>query len=211
MRRTKSNFLLLIIAACAMLTASLSARTAEEVEPLLIGAAVPSAKVVSQDGKTLDLAEVTKGKPSVIIFYRGGWCPYCNRHLQEVARVEDDLLALGYQIIALSPDSAEELNKLEDKIEVGYKLYSDSHFEAADGFGISFTLPAETLERYKDYDIDLARSSGGANADRLPVSSLFLTTPSGEISFTYVDPNYRYRISSELLLAAAKAGLEFHK
>lgn len=37
---------------------------------------------------------------------------------------------------------------------------------------------------------------------KLPVPSVFLVTPELGISFQYVDPNYKYRISSDLLLAA---------
>jgi len=44
-----------------------------EVRPLLIGAEVPSVTLTTPAGEALDLAEATKEKPAVLIFYRGGW------------------------------------------------------------------------------------------------------------------------------------------
>lgn len=178
----------LALFAIAALTANfnvLSANTAEEVTPLLIGATVPSASIANQQGDALDLADVLGGKHSVVIFYRGGWCHYCNTQLNELASIEGDLKDLGYQIIAISPDTPESLNVTDEKHTLGYQLYSDSEFNAMDAFGIGF-----------DH-----RRRG-----KLPVPSVFLVTPDLEVSFQYVNPNYRFRMPGNLLLAAAQSG-----
>ncbi len=160
----------------------LSANTAEEVRPLLIGAKVPSAKVVDQQGESRDLTDLLKGKSSVVIFYRGGWCPYCNTQLSELASIEKELKEKGYQIVAISPDKPDSLNATDAKHDLGYQLISDSEYNAMNAFGIG-------------YD--------NQRRGKLPVPSVFLVTPELEISFQYVNPNYRYRVSAELLLAAA--------
>ncbi len=41
----------------------------------------------------------------------------------------------------------------------------------------------------------------------LPVPSIFITSTDGTIKFEYVNPDYKVRIDSGLLLAAAKASL----
>lgn len=181
------------------------ARTADEVSPLLIGQKAPKVDVVDETGTKQFLPALLKGKHSIIVFYRGGWCPYCSTHMQELAEAEAEFLKLGYQIIGISPDSPEMLASIEKDGDLPYKLYSDSGFAAIEGFGIDFTLNKATLLKYKGFGIDLAKNSGGLNKDRLPAPAVFIVTPDNEIAFSYVNPNYKDRIPGNLLLAAAKA------
>lgn len=44
-----------------------------EVRPLLIGAPVPKVTLQTVDGNPFDLNAAVSGRPSVLIFYRGGW------------------------------------------------------------------------------------------------------------------------------------------
>ena len=202
--------LLLSLLVFTLGTTIVNARKASEVQPLLIGAKIPSVSVTSESGEAVELRSLTKGKHTALVFYRGGWCPYCNRHLQALGQAEAELLELGYQIIAISPDSAENLRSAEKDSDLNYSLFSDAGLEAASAFGIDFEIDKGTLLKYKTFGIDLEKSSGGANKNRLPVPAIFLITPSNEISFQHVDPDYRYRLSTRLLLAAAKDGKEFH-
>jgi len=47
--------------------------SAETVQPLLIGAEIPRVGLTRSNGLPCELAELIKSKPSIIIFYRGGW------------------------------------------------------------------------------------------------------------------------------------------
>ncbi len=49
------------------------APSADQIQPLLIGATVPSVQVVTADGEAVDLKEIVSGQPTILIFYRGGW------------------------------------------------------------------------------------------------------------------------------------------
>lgn len=57
------------------------AKSANEVRPILVGDKVPNVVVHTVDGKPFELAKSVAEQKSVIVFYRGGWCPYCNLHL----------------------------------------------------------------------------------------------------------------------------------
>ncbi len=202
---------LVLTSLLAFSAVALEARSPQEIRPLLIGAAVPDVTVRAADGATVRLRDLTKEKRTALIFYRGGWCPYCSKQLQAIGAAEAKLVELGYQIIALSPDSPEKLSSAEKDGELDYALLSDSDLSAAEAFGIDFTLDPATLSKYSEYGIDLSVASGGANKDRLPVPAVFLVTPSNEISFVHVDPDYRFRISERLLLAAARDGVDFQR
>jgi hypothetical protein len=58
-------------------TAQLRA-TGIETGALQVGATLPALSLPDATGKPLDLTALNASGPLVIVFYRGGWCPYCN-------------------------------------------------------------------------------------------------------------------------------------
>lgn len=167
----------------------------QDVSPLLIGETIPATTVRSLDNKEVTLPSLLTGKKTVLIVYRGGWCPYCSAHLAEVGQIEKDLLALGYQIIAVSPDTPENLRKSIDKNKITYTLISDKGAAFIKSAGLAFKAPApyETLLK-----------ENGNPELVLPVPALFLVNEANEIVFEYINPDFKKRISGDLLLAAAK-------
>ncbi len=181
--------------------------SAEKVHPLLVGAKIPNVVVRDIKGKNLHLGDLVGTKPAIIIFYRGGWCPYCNIHLYELKEIESQLIELGYQIIVLSPDQPSELEKSIKKHSPRYTLLSDSEMSAAKGFGIAFKLNETILTKYKKFNIDLEAASGKKH-QLLPVPSVFIVGSDQVIHFKYVNPDYKVRLKKEILLSAAKAYLK---
>lgn len=112
-----------------------------DIAPLLIGEKIPDSQVKDPDGATISLQEEISKKPTVLIFYRGGWCPYCNKHLAELQAVEQDILDLGYQILAISPDAPSQLKTTLDKNELTYRLFSDNDLKVTKAFGLAFKAP----------------------------------------------------------------------
>jgi len=167
---------------------------AEDVSPLLIGEVLPDNKLRNSEGIEESVLNVLSEKPTVMLFYRGGWCPYCNKHLAEFQDVENEIIELGYQIIAISPDSPENLRKTNEKQKLNYSLYSDSTGSLSKSMGIAFKVPESKWER-------LSEKSNGLNDGFLPVPSVFVVDTSGEILFEYINPNYKTRLTSSLLIA----------
>lgn len=170
----------------------------EDISPLLIGEQIPMAEIKDPEGKLALLQDIVKEKPTVLIFYRGGWCPYCNKHLAELQAIEQDILEMGYQIVAISPDAPEQLKTSLDKNELTYRLYSDNELEVTKAFGLAYQAP----KRYKQ---TLFKASEEANPGILPVPAVFVLDQEGTIEFEYINPNYDTRISGELLKAAVEA------
>ena len=90
--------------------------------------------------KMVSSADLLAKGPLVVSFYRGGWCPYCNTHLGQIATVEPELLSMGYQVLAVSPDRPEELRKTMDKQRLNYQLLCDSDMVLSRAFGIAFRV-----------------------------------------------------------------------
>jgi peroxiredoxin len=82
---------------------------AKDVEPLSFGSPAPTFTVRTTEGVLRTFSTGTYQKPTVILFYRGGWCPYCNRQLSDLRLVEPKLRANGFEIVFLSTDRPELL------------------------------------------------------------------------------------------------------
>lgn len=180
---------------------------AEDAKPIAVGKLIPESKVFDLEGKETTTLKIAQAKPTVFIFYRGGWCPFCNRHLAELRKAESGLKELGYQIVALSPDLPVEIKKTLGKEELSYSIYSDSSAAAMKAFGVAFELDATTVSTYKNnYKIDIEKSSGQTH-HILPVPSVFISDAKGTIKFVHSNPDYRERLTSEAVLEAAQSAL----
>jgi peroxiredoxin len=178
---------------------------AEDVQPLEAGAEAPTARVQRMDGEAVEMAELYREKPTMLVFYRGGWCPYCSVQLGHLAEAEGELVAMGYQVLAVSPDRPEALREGVEKGEADlrYELLSDSGMELAQKFGVAFRVDDETVERYRGFGIDLAQAAG-SDHHLLPVPAVYLIDTEGMIRYAHWDADYKERLEPEELLAAAR-------
>lgn len=194
------NFLSIILICFCLTAFSVSAQIAEKAEdisPLLIGETIPNVELKAADGSANDVFNIIKNKPTVLLFYRGGWCPFCNLHLSEIQGIQNEIVNLGYQIIAVSPDSPENIRTTDDEHQLSYTLYSDADGKFIKAMGLAFKAPDK-------YSGMLSERSDGMNKGLLPVPSLFVVDTSGKILFEYINPDYKTRISAGLLLAVLK-------
>ena len=170
----------------------------EAISPLLCGEQIPDMQIKNINGTGEGLSSILAKAPTVLLFYRGGWCPYCNAHLSEIQRVENEIVGLGYQIVAVSPDSPENLAQVAEKDKLVYSLYSDADGKLIQAMGIAYAAP-------EGYVKLLDKSSAGLNTGFLPVPSVFVLNTSGHILFEYINPDYKIRLSSGLLISVLKA------
>ncbi len=170
---------------------------AEDISPLLVGESIPDVALKAPDGSDLQILDILNQKPTVLLLYRGGWCPYCNIHLAEIQEAESEIIKLGYQIVAISPDSYKNLQLSGEENKLSYNLYSDADGKLCKAMGIAFKAPDK-------YENMLFEDSGGLNKGFLPVPSVFVTGTDGKILFEYINPEYKTRLSASLLVAVLK-------
>ena len=193
----------LFTASAFALDRTVIAEKAEDVTPLLIGSAAPNVTVKTADGSPVSFKALYMQKPTVVIFYRGGWCPYCNRQLAGLKAIEKDLVAEGYQVLAVSPESPARLQEQKLETEFAVTLISDDSLAAIRGFGVGFYVPNDTRKLYKDrMNVDLTADTTDRGV--LPAPAIFILDEEGKVQFSYVNPDYSVRPSAELVLSAAK-------
>ena len=204
MKKLISIFAILSILQISQSNCFAQASSPDQITPLLEKSALPYTKLVNIDAEEKKLDEIINGVPTVLIFYRGGWCPYCNLQLGELQKIESKLKSLGVNIVAISPDSPEDLKKLIEKKTLSYQLYSDPNLDTAKAFGIAYKVDNENYKKLKGFSANMKKKS--EQPDRiLPVPAAFLVDKDGIIRFHYANANYKIRVSSDDLIAQAKA------
>lgn len=193
-----------LIVTCATLALSEQkpgtvAPSAEEAKPLAVGAELPDAEVKSADGETVKLREALAGQAAAIVFYRGHWCPYCMKHLQQLQEIEGQLKDAGVKLVAITTDKPEIVKETQTK-GFDFTIYSDSGLDAAMAMGVAFQLDPETAAKYRDTLVE----NTGHDTGQLPVPAVFLVDKAGKIQFVFSKPDYKVRLSNEELLAAVK-------
>lgn len=190
----------------AALTAALTVPVSAGEKQLGVGDKLPAALLKTMDGSTFGLTSAIAEKPTVLIIYRGGWCPYCTKHLSKLMEIEDALVAAGVQLLAVSPDQPSKLVETADsRPGFNYTLLSDQDLEFMEALGIVFTVPDDLVSKYKNqHGIDLEAASGRSH-HKLPHPAVYVIDTERTIQFAHVDPNYRKRLDPEAILKAAES------
>ena len=124
----------------------------------------------------------------------------------QLRTIQEELVELGYQILAVSPDRPEKLSATVDKNSVIYQLVFDPSQEGATAFGLAFRdeQAMQGSERFRK----LLEEASGEGHHILPVPAVYLIGSDGVVDFLYVNPDHRVRLAPEILLAAARVHSE---
>ncbi len=104
-----------------------------------ISAQLPSYKLKTTDGKTIDTATLSNdGKPFIIDFF-ATWCKPCNRELSAISEVYEDWQAeTGVKLFAVSIDKAQNANKVKPLVDQNgwpYEVLLDVNSDFRKSFG----------------------------------------------------------------------------
>ncbi len=166
------------------------------------GTAMPDGDLLDVDGKPTTLTEVRAGRPAVVVFYRGAWCPYCNvtlRAYQETLLGELD--ARGVALVAISPQTPDESLSLAEKHNLSYAVVSDPGNQIAGRLGIVFSLGEGARAGQAKLGVDLAAVNADGTHD-LPLSTTVVLDAHGTIRWIDVHPDYTTRSAPAEILAA---------
>jgi len=169
---------------------------------LAIGAPAPDARVFEADGKEVSLAALYARGPTLIVFYRGGWCPFCNTQLHALAEANGDFTGRGVSLVAISVDKADEASKTRASWTIPFAVLADPLLAAHDAFRVTRVVDASELEKLRGFGIDLEQASGQTH-HKIAVPSIFLVAlADGQpvVRWAHVDPEYKVRPSVAQLL-----------
>jgi peroxiredoxin len=155
----------------------------------------PAFSTVDNSGKSIDLKTLLKAHKSVVLFfYRGEWCPYCNKHIQQLQDSLQQLSVKGAYVIAVTPETKENISKTIQKTRASFSIVQDKGYSIMKDYKVNYTLDDATVEKYKSFGLDLNKSNG--NTDHvLPVPATYVINQSGKIAFVHFNKDYTRRAS----------------
>lgn len=167
---------------------------------LSAGAKAPAFSGIDQNGKKVSLNALLKEHKSVVLFfYRGQWCPYCNKHIKELQDSLQLLKSKDAYVIGVTPETNENISKTIKKTSAGFSIIQDKEDNIMKAYGVNFMMDDATFSKYKGYGIDLEVNNGNTR-HTLPVPATYIINRSGKIKFVHFDPNYKKRASINALL-----------
>jgi peroxiredoxin len=145
-----------------------------------------------QNGKSVSVSDELKTNGVVLIFYRGQWCPYCNKELKSI---EDSLSLIslkGETVLAITPEKPDNVTKTIDKTRAAYSIISDDGLKIMNACDVAYSVDPDMAATYKSYGIDFMQANGG-NGANLPVTAVYIINKTGNFVYRYFDIDYRNR------------------
>lgn len=166
------------------------------------GTAMPDGDLLDAHGTPTTLSASRSGRPAVVVFYRGAWCPYCNIALRTYQQQLAPALAeQGIELIAVSPQKPDGSLSMQETNELTYTVLSDPGNQIAGQLGIRTAPSADARQAQAAHGLDLAQ----VNADGthgLPMPTVAIVDAAGTLRWIDVHPNYTTRTEPGQILAA---------
>jgi peroxiredoxin len=171
---------------------------------LAVGEHVPDVDALDLDGKHVRLADLVAKGPLLLVFYRGGWCPFCNYEIHEMTGAYPEYQKRGVLPVAVSVDVPEEGAKTNATYTIPFPVLSDSRLAFINAFHVANHVDDATLAKMKSFGVDLEKSSGQTH-HTIAIPALFLIDKQGVIRWAHDDPTITVRPSTAQILAAIDA------
>ncbi len=180
-----------------------SAAFSSNTSGIAIGEVAPQISVKDIDGSEFDLKESLQENSVVLVFYRGGWCPYCNLQLKNLqTEVVPKLASYNAKLVAVSVDKLNEIEKTQKKASLGMTLISDPTAAIIKRYQVVNQTSDSLVKTYKEqYNIDLEAASGQKH-HIIAIPAVFTIAQDGKVVFAYVNEDYTIRAQSRDILSS---------
>jgi peroxiredoxin len=170
---------------------------------LKVGDKAPAVMVMNAKGEKQALADMYAKAPLVVVFYRGGWCPYCTKSLEQWDGQLEALKASGATMVAITPEKPEFTTQTVSEKNLDFTVVSDADGSASRGFGLLFSMDDATKQKYLGYGVDLAKRNNDGQWN-LPHPGTFVIDTKGVIRYASASADYSTRADPAEVIAAVK-------
>ncbi|MFY0653551.1 MAG: AhpC/TSA family protein [Cyclobacteriaceae bacterium] len=171
----------------------------KEAKPLKVGDEAFNFMGLDQNGEKVELFKVLEKSPVVLMFYRGAWCPYCNKQLSEMQDSLKFINERGGIVIAVTPEKPGSIDKTIKKTNASFKIIHDKDLDIMNTYKVRYSLDDAMVKKYKSYGIDIlkANDKNGAN---LPVPATYIIDKEKKILYAFFDPDHTKRATVTKIL-----------
>ncbi|MFK8026624.1 MAG: peroxiredoxin-like family protein [Gammaproteobacteria bacterium] len=167
-----------------------------------VGDYAPEFTLVNAVGDYVSLYDQLEKGPVVLVWYRGGWCPYCNLQLQHIQMKLLEIHQAGGQVIAISPELPDKTMTTKERHMLEFQVLSDTNNNVADRYKLAYTVPDYVVDHY-----DLSSKLNAHNGDeenRLPLAVTYVIARSGIVEYAFLDADYKNRATPEEIITVLK-------
>lgn len=167
-----------------------------------LGEPLPDGDLLDVHGAPTTLTTARGGKPAVVVFYRGAWCPYCNVALRTYEQaLVPALTAQGVGLIAISPQKPDGAMTMQQTNALSYTVLSDPGNQIAGALGILTAHSDESVASQRALGIEMAAGNGDGTGT-IPMPTVALLDAQGVLRWVDVHVNYATRTEPAAVLAA---------
>lgn len=156
------------------------------------GEQLPNFLLKNQNGELVESVKLTENAPLVISFFRGVWCPFCNIEIKALESYAKEFRKVGAEIVVISPQTVNFTKKSVEENNTSFDILSDMENKYAQRLGISFTLPDDLKNVYKNFGINLPQFNGDESWT-LPMPARIVVAKGGEVLSVNVNADYTKR------------------
>ena len=168
-----------------------------------VGDMAPNFSLQNAIGKKVNLKDYLKKGPVVLVWYRGGWCPYCNITLSRLQEELPNFNAEGANLLALTPEMPDKSISTKEKNHLDFEVLSDVGNNVGREYGIIFKLTPEVAKIYNE-NFGL-NANNGDNTNELPLAATYVIDKEGIIRYAFLDADYRKRAEPKAIIEALKS------
>lgn len=141
--------LLVVAAAAAWWFIHINLRGKPAPASLTEGQALPGFNAEDEDGNEVS-SEDLSGKPAVLLFVRGNWCPFCTRQVENLAEHYKEITDLGARLILVTPKPLGTTRRVADVFGVSFEFWLDPELAVARQLGLVHTagVPGKHREQF---------------------------------------------------------------
>ncbi len=157
------------------------------------GRPLPDFHAADEQGKPVK-SSALHGSPTVILFVRGNWCPFCNSQVKSLTNYYKDIIDLGAKLILLTPKPLETTRRVASFFEVDFDFWLDDSLAATEDLGLLYKSGVPG-----DYEKEYGRDTVWPTA--------LVVDAAGIIRYTELSKHISDRPDPELLLRELKKTL----
>jgi peroxiredoxin len=164
------------------------------------GDTAPDFSASDVNNNMVTLAKELENGPVVIIFYRGEWCPVCNRYLSNFQDSLSYVVAAGAKVLAITPEQPSSALKMIKKTGATFTVIPDPTEQIMQRYEVIFSVTEAYQDRIKNkLEADIASNNEKKDA-KLPVPATYIINKEGIVVYRQFDLDYHIRASVKDIL-----------
>lgn len=170
-------------------------------EHLNTGDQAPAFTGTDQYGNTIDSKQLLQDHENIVlIFYRGAWCPHCQKHMSALQDSLQLILDKNIAVVVVTPETPESIKTMTGKTGATFSIIHDKGYTIMNDYLVAYTISKETVPKYTAIVTKRTAQSNGNADGQLPVPATYIIGKDGKIKYVHYDPDYSKRASMAVIL-----------